>query len=323
LLTQINERTQAMHFEFPIYKGLSQRDRYIQEIVWMCHNHYWPPVPSMVWHYTSVEVLTKILTTNSLLFTHVSKMNDPNELAASINSLEMILRSRLDTPNLSVRKRVMFSKALGQIDYDSDQSPFFVFSTSAAEDNAGQWNRYGDKSKGVCLGFDPKGLLAFLGKPPFDHPLLAPIIYDSAKTTKFFSLLAVMAENNFDSDFSQVADDARAAELFLEELGQHINFLSVCTKLSGWADEREWRFAKSKFVNTFQPDDILTLNGENKPRWRVRAHEVDGIARQLPISSVTIGPEATVTVDELKYKLSKAGLAGVDVRRSLLTRIKK
>jgi glutaredoxin-related protein len=230
----MSEGSTPMQIEFPVYKGLSQRERYIQEFIWMRDRYYWTtPIPNMIWHYTRFETLQKILAEKSLLLTHVSKMNDENELAVSSNAVEMILKSRLETPGLTPRKQTLFSEALKQLNFDATQSPYFVFSTSEAEDNASQWFRYGGEEAGVSLGFDPKELLAFLGYPPYDYPLLHPIIYDSAATTKFFSFLMVLGESNFDHDYSEIVDDMKAVEQFLGEWGQHADFLDGKTKESG------------------------------------------------------------------------------------------
>ncbi len=301
------------------FSGLEKRERYIQEISQLCREYFWSCFPEQVWHYTSIESLTAILKSKSLWLTHVSDLNDPNEVKSSASALDGILETYLRDQSLPPRIRVLYESARSQLMPDPKNSPWFAFSTSAARDDSAQWYRYADNEKGVAIGFNPKQLLAYFGNPPHDYPLIAPVEYDRQKIIEFFCMLVSVGKENFIRDYSHIDDSTLAAEAFLIDWGQHVNHLSVATKLPGWISEQEWRIAKSLNWNATHSDDLFDHNGRR--RWRVTkgvasVHQ----ANQLPIDQVMLGPNCSRIKSEVQALLFEHGIGGIEVKISSLGR---
>lgn len=101
----------------------------------------------MLYHYTSLATLEKILDSGGLRATHISFLNDSEEFKYCLNLLSR------DIPE---EFHFYFSDIAKQ---EIPASPVFVSCLSSKVDDLNQWRGYGGRTVGIALGFD-ESLLA-------------------------------------------------------------------------------------------------------------------------------------------------------------------
>ena len=114
--------------------------------------------PSIVYHYASLETLTKIVDTQQLWATNVKFLNDTKERAAFLEQAMQRLEGFRDrNPNLD---RTAFDEALDpdRPAYDSISYLPSVISFSKDADSLPQWRAYCPKGRGVAIGFSVSAL---------------------------------------------------------------------------------------------------------------------------------------------------------------------
>ena len=104
----------------------------------------------LLWHYTSVEVLSSILgqAKPTLRATHINYLNDSVELKHGLDAIKNIL---IKTHDPSVNDIVEDINELLDDNYDPH---IFSFSLSEAKDSLYQWLAYCPSNGGVSLGFE-------------------------------------------------------------------------------------------------------------------------------------------------------------------------
>ena len=108
-----------------------------------------------LYHYTSLNTLELILSSNRLRFTCINYLNDPIEMEYGLNILGDY--SQQSFPQ-TYRKIQRYKKSLK---FDKN---LFVFSTSFNYDNLHCWAFYGDKCKGICLNINYNSLSEKINK---------------------------------------------------------------------------------------------------------------------------------------------------------------
>jgi hypothetical protein len=195
-------------------------------------------------HYTTVQVLEKILDTSELWFSNPLFMNDLEEVRFGIlqgNSLVMqsveIAEACKTTERVSIFRH-SFNHYISQFDMQHLFNTY-VFCTSEhdAENNDGllsMWRGYGANGNGAAIVFDTAKLT-----PRPDSPLIiGRVHYDTADARMAWlkNLLKRFAEI---LSTSAVPD----GQLFLgaQSLFERIKLFALFTKHRGFMEEREWR----------------------------------------------------------------------------------
>ena len=123
-----------LKFEFKTYSWHSQTEKYVSDLV-QATAYFQGELPTLVWHYTSVELFKKILASQRLMFTHVSSFDDPQEVARAIHLMTLIIDARLQG-NLTPRERVLLATAKSTMLPNSADSGWYAFSLT---DSSGQF----------------------------------------------------------------------------------------------------------------------------------------------------------------------------------------
>ena len=119
-----------------------------------------------LYHYTSLISLQRIIESESLKATSIYMLNDPNEL---FHGREQIINWYIKN---GAEKRLNLEREFAYVGF-----PAFVFSLTELEDDMHFWDKYGDKHKGIRIGFTPKNLIEFWRKLNTVEVILVPVVY--------------------------------------------------------------------------------------------------------------------------------------------------
>jgi hypothetical protein len=112
------------------------------------------PLPEVVYHYTSMDTLLKIVETRSIWATNINYLNDVLERKHCLASV----RSRLSSADGKTSFGPIEEDQGEKEERDSIRSLPFVASFSGARDSLTQWRSYCPQGNGVCIGFRTESL---------------------------------------------------------------------------------------------------------------------------------------------------------------------
>lgn len=165
---------------------------------------------NLLYHYTSLNNAISILSTRSLLFNQLNKLNDMNE------SWRPIYSSCLDNDVIEACDKELSSYT--QISLTCDDNPETT-EPRRGFDIATMWGHYAEKGDGICLVLNKENLLEIVSKNPncYSGYVHYKVDYDCAVIFKSKSPK--------------------------EELIQHLSELFFC-KSAQWSYEQEFRIIK-------------------------------------------------------------------------------
>lgn len=187
---------------------------------------------AQLYHYTSLEALEEMIKSQSIRASSIFLMNDPNEL---IYGQEQITDKFIQT--LSTKLRQLYKRQ------SINNFSAFVFSLSELDDDMNQWERYGDKHKGIRVGFTPKNLLEFWLKIDNINVFLVPVIYHNKNSEYLAPYGAIFSEmeKGFISDINKHYATNEISHIELNELKFFCSLISSMIKRKEWSSEKEWR----------------------------------------------------------------------------------
>ncbi len=213
----------------------------------------------IVYHYTSLDTMSKILTNSTLRFSNINFQNDECEFTYFYLLLEEHLKEykwNYDTA---------FCKYLDNICAEYCASPFYYFgpdiqrninrqyyisSFSITDDNLALWTLY-TKEKGFIgcnFGINPKQVSIYT-----DNDLLTSgmVIYDREEQENILKEILSMIFYKYQKNFEP--------ENFLEKVAKTLNKYALFFKHPAFEQEKEYRFV-------YKPTENFNIqNFENKP----------------------------------------------------------
>lgn len=109
----------------------------------------------ILWHYTSIETLTKILTNQNMRATHHSFMNDAKEIKTGVDKfLEVINLSQKDRLKIETRYFKDLTANLEELSSGTSMALFYLISLSKKKDSLSQWRGYTPPAGGCAIGFN-------------------------------------------------------------------------------------------------------------------------------------------------------------------------
>ncbi|MBQ9361043.1 MAG: DUF2971 domain-containing protein [Lachnospiraceae bacterium] len=109
---------------------------------------------TLLYHYTSLETCLSILEHNTIYLMNSDYMNDIRERKYFRNVTQGYFENLLaGDRGVATRQRRFYSTFDNKFDY-----PAYLISFSEKNDDAAQWERYGDNGYGVCIGFSKSEL---------------------------------------------------------------------------------------------------------------------------------------------------------------------
>jgi hypothetical protein len=217
----------------------------VGHLVWSdVHEDVFPTKRPLVAHYTSVETLEKILTTDELWLSNPLFMNDFEELRFGMNlgATEFRVSESLKHACGSAESFEILVGTLNQlfVNFEAQHAiDTFVlsFSEHDPDDNNGRlsmWRGYGALGKGVALVLDTK----LVGALPESPLVIAKVEYMTADARRQWvrGQLDQLALKILASDRSSHVL-ANIAAIWFERL----KYFALFTKHDGFKEEQEWR----------------------------------------------------------------------------------
>ncbi|MBA0885031.1 DUF2971 domain-containing protein [Flavobacterium undicola] len=187
---------------------------------------------TQLYHYTSLESLESMIKSQSIRASSIFLMNDPNELIFGQEKTT----DKFIQPLSSKLKQLYERQSINNFSA-------FVFSLSELNDDMNQWEKYGDKHKGVRIGFTPKNLLEFWYKIDSIDVFLVPVIYhdNNSKYLAPYGTIFNEMKSSFISDINNHYANKEISHSELNELQFFCSVISSMIKRKEWSSEKEWR----------------------------------------------------------------------------------
>lgn len=268
---------------------------------------------ALVWHYTSLDTLTRILDNNYLLATEVAFQNDIRETVTADSAFKAALDVLASDDGFST-----FAHSAHRLLEDLDSGAHLAGSTEAAlteksrfivctsvdSDSLYAWRTYaGGNSIGCAIGLDPAVPLGVVDPDPprWGYRLTSwtPVIYERDTITQVAvaELARLGTEWNRQSDGTEDGS-SYAFGLLVSHLDTVRSQIRALAKDPSFSDEREQRLTvegiRRRTPLTFTPSTMGP-----RPHVRLAVAERWGqsintatTAPRLPIRAVKLGPDA-------------------------------
>ncbi len=261
----------------------------------------------ILYHYTNYMAFNGIIVGNELRLNNVLNMNDASEMKYFMDTLckEIIEQLNIDGKRgLSGYVTEMFRNETENVFGYSAYAACF----SEYGDDAAQWERYGNRGKGVCIGFDEKLLKKMTGGPlSLNKVKYTKDVKERRLVEKFVALL---------HEYDEVGEDLQDNwELFgksFSELMRQAWSYSAAYKHPSFRSEEEVRLVLSPHgVDYFNIEPLYHVSQDRIKKYYPldirKMCEVAGINHRELIVSIRTGPETKQSTSILKDYLGDNG----------------
>lgn len=262
----------------------------------------------LVWHYTSLDTLARILESNSLLATEVAFQNDIRETVTADSAFRDALEalSGEDRYRSFSRQATAFLRDIdsgaatgswSRFERELTENARFILCASDEPDHLYAWRTYANPGIGCAIGLDPKVPLAVVtpGLPGQSRVRYwQKVSYEPADTReKATEALRRLAEQLILANERGI--DEGPLIFRLERLRSDVRAIA---KDPAFADEREQRVTIDRAPTV---SAVITTPSSMGPRPHLRLAAVDRwdsivvdatAAQKLPIRAVRLGPNA-------------------------------
>ncbi|PSV21897.1 hypothetical protein C0W44_06750 [Photobacterium leiognathi subsp. mandapamensis] len=268
----------------------------------------------MIYHYTSVDTLLKILESQSLWASDLSKMNDPQEFTAGLEILRDLFSETFpDSIDWFNHNQIVGS---------NNQQLLLGCSFSNMSDDLSQWRAYGDDGCGVVIGVDESILRSH-------NSMTLPRFYiEDEKPTSYVHLFNVI--------YTKQELVAKANDLFssagdftndrVDSLGLSLGIsrLACSYKADFYHSESEVRaiIEHSKRSELYLEEDLkskqtLDLKFRTSKYGLISyCNLMLGPQENTAIKQIVLGPKCNVTSEELRFMLMATGYGDVSIDKS-------
>lgn len=227
--------------------------------------NYDPKLPSVLYHYCSVNTLISIIENHNIWLSDAEKTNDYTEMKWLFSKFQEVIdedvlsyQTIYDNELLKIVKETACNAVenlLSKQALISKNSKSFLICFSEARDLLSQWRAYGDDGKGVAIGFNTEVLKIFMQDPFYK---LTKVIYKSEDILRFLHMA-------IDDPLKWAIDgciDREGRSYDKENLKYNILTLmlsiwqeSFVYKNDKFYEEQEWRIFRKLQSDNYSSDD--------------------------------------------------------------------
>ena len=260
--------------------------------------------PVCVYHYTNFSALKGILLDKGFRLCRADKMNDKKEMKNFIEMVEISLKKRFKGDITTIKKiEEMFKEEKKKRENDIA----YIASFSAWNDDAAQWERYGDDGKGVSIAVNVKTIKNMVNRKGIG--LQENFYGKNADKHQITDVLADIISGNTHVRHGYKKDD-------IEEMFWQMWILSVVHKHFSFASEREFRLMTFPQYKGERYDKLGEVCSEMTPtglreciywNWKKECDE-NNLTYDKLIEEIVIGPRAKMSVRKLRHWLKENNL---------------
>jgi hypothetical protein len=246
------------------------------------------PLAGPLYHYTSLDVLVKIVESGVMWASSVFYMNDASEIRHGIDVI-MTCAAEQFAKVTDASKREILRHLVGWVSNQRDRHfPFFVACFSEKSDDINQWRSYSPSGNGVCIGFDHIVMHDCFREQGWDF---AHCFYQRTNQKQWadaFITRAVLAVEEAEPDVNKRGDESFYSPIFNTTLDV---LLEVASRIKhpAFAEEREWRLM-SRLLKSEQCDRIAFRTGGSMMIPYLPLRLTPNANTTLKLAAVTIGP---------------------------------
>jgi hypothetical protein len=275
-------------------------------------------------HYTSLEAVEKILTTDQLWFSNPLLMNDHEEVGWGIRTASSVLQTDValldalstDKENLFISYFLWEIENYGKVHlFDTYVFCLSEFDGSNDDGRLSMWRGYGGYGAGAAIVFNPQRINA----TPYSPLIFGKVQYGSS--AERFGWISGLV-NRLTELFRIYTFTPEETRNLASRTFERIKLAALFSKHEGFAEEREWRVVymrerdhNNAFVGFF--DYIIGPNGmEPKLKFPVQPIEAvtsADLSLEKLIDRIVLGPSRAsgLAEDTAKRMLSRAGKAAL------------
>jgi hypothetical protein len=233
-----------------------------------------PPVPSILWHYTTYEAFHCIVERMYVRASEISFMNDSKEYWFANEIIKSLFLEIEDDRNIAETSRLL--STFFPPEWHRNVAGVYVFSLTEDGDSLSQWRAYANSGEGVAIGFDAKffndiGQIGRCYYASINDDRIHPSIYEMV-----LNLSKAIEGLHSDEKLGVIGMVAKEIKSLL-----HLNAPFV--KNLGFSEEREWRVIK---FSDGKAEDL-----EFYPKsYGLSAAVRFNFGSELPIKMVCVGP---------------------------------
>lgn len=258
----------------------------------------------LLYHYCSEETFKSIIVSKTLWLTKIIKSNDYEEVLRTYDIIwpqiynQLLLRFDGNTDKIRLLEQINQQIQIDKKDSPDEQMNPFGVCFTVNRDLAQNWNEYGDKSKGLAIGFSEELLYGIKHDMPHPNAVVDnsigwnQVYYDREDLTPLFVDL-----------FAQVLEQDPMAFLTIPSTLRHYrSFIKNPT----FQDEREVRI----IYYPLERKDNSSTCGISEIKNNVVTHcELPWLKNNnCPIKEIIVGTNCNLSVDDVKRILKENGI---------------
>lgn len=262
-------------------------------------------VPPILYHYTSWSGAEGILKSQKFWATAHNCTNDEAELQSADTTIMEVARE--------VRRKFLGSAATVLETFMdnyhasrlSNLTTIYLACFSAARDDQGQWRKYSDEGRGVCLG------LRMLAEPPPKNPHGTGGIIKVDYSEQSWRAAVKDSFEQICRLLGRADNSTRTHGLGLSALYRIAAFMSIAAKQEQWANEQEYRHVTLPRPNVSVPIGTR-LSGERTIRYLPVTMRDEG--KPIALAEIIIGPIQNLgeARERVNHLLTAIGYSGTE-----------
>ena len=259
---------------------------------------------NLIFHYTSIEALFKILRREHesltkenfkdkicLRATHAKFLNDPTEYELALSLLEQsLLNYEKENPSKNGLSRLIKEYDTSKLLLLAPPGEPYLFALSEHPDNLSMWRAYGINGTGVSIGLDKKMLFDYENEN--SNTLFSPCYYDLDENISRLSTFWSSIYDKMPLYINEGKIEGKTARDFLDFLKIIRHCFSI--KSSAYIDEKEWRLCSLR-----TPKDV---------KYRIRSGliipYIEHYFSKDIIKKIVIGPCVDIALSEKSIKMA-------------------